>query len=487
MHAKTLFQKILFHVNSVDMKIQLTYISDTQSEVSNPDKVFPVFNGCCGDFNLEVLGIEAWGDPNIVSFDYTLQGNGVQVNTFSVELDPERMVFNLTVCGAGFTSNAALILKADGVVFATIYISNIIQFVEGSIETNIEDINFGTVLVGNELILSVILTNNSTNDIDIDPVFTGLCTGISFVDAADFTIPAGDSYEFFVKFAPLADGIDLSCLIGFNVAGLEQTCPLAQIGVLGKSLDDCTIPATEVINPSDCVEESELPSQGGDQATPFTELHTAFASFYNCADVSLVEMNTKLKSSGFFGLMDKSKKAANHINDVHYFAFYLYIMWLEKVEDALAACECCRFSKHPKYYIDKYKLDCIADYFRCRNIDITCWLKAFHVETVFFLHHLQRTADRTFTWNLNFGAAEQFADCPDTGASVCCIEGNAVYTSDWIYEHLKNYAACPSEPTGCLPFTANESEEQEFYTGSINELYNCDQTYTRNLNESICD
>ena len=455
------------------------------------DGQLSVIAGCCSSVSVDVYGLDCLGTVTHVDYNNTLKE--FTISNYKGE-DPTHITFDIEICSNFNDSGLSYIeFVCGGSVIATLYISDIAQVVASPVTSDISTLDFGIVIKNNTLTLPIILTNNSTEDIDLHAALSGSCSGVS-MGTNDFTLIAGGTYDFDVIFAPVTAGVNLNCTVVFNIDGEE--CVVLEVDLTGFSLDDCTLAAPLVVNRSDCYEggKGEYVWGGDDSNSPFTALHQAFADFYACNDVDLVAMSNKLKSSGFFGIFDKSKKTANDINDIHYLAMFLYAMWVEKFEDALANCECCRYSKHPKYYIDSYNLQCLFEYFRCKNIDISCWLKAFQVDKVMFLYRYTKTEDEAslFGWELGFGHAEQFTGTYDPDIErqedTCdSIDGDDTYSSDWIYEHLKNYVSCPVEEEDCLPYTANEIEEQEFYTGSINEIFNCELTYTRNLNEPNCD
>lgn len=115
---------------------------------------------------------------------------------------------------------------------------------------------------------------------------------------------------------------------------------------------------------------------------PLTTLQEMIADFYGCEDFDFVAQGKKLRARGFFGFFDKSNCVSNDIMDMHYLLFYLTGIHHEKLDDA-HSCGDCPYSFHPKYYIAKYKLDCIYTYFQKKGIDISCYLKAMNIHMIY--------------------------------------------------------------------------------------------------------
>ena len=109
------------------------------------------------------------------------------------------------------------------------------------------------------------------------------------------------------------------------------------------------------------------------------------AEFYRCSNFDYAVAGKKLKSTGFFGLFDNSNKTANAMMDMQYLNLYLQMIHYEKLNDAINCSSACKVSKHPRYYINTYQLDCIFEYFKCNNIDISCQLKAYYMDKLYYL------------------------------------------------------------------------------------------------------
>lgn len=168
---------------------------------------------------------------------------------------------------------------------------------------------------------------------------------------------------------------------------------------------------------------------------PKSALQQCIVDFYTCQE-SIEDKVKKLRSKGFFGLMDQSNCAANDINDIHYLLHYLTSMFLEKYQDATYNCTCCRYSKHPMYYIEKYNLCCIYEYFKCKGIDISCYLKAFHVENVFEItgFTLDPLMGQSYAYSVNYLNGDDFDICvspitidttTDLPSECCTDDGDA--------------------------------------------------------------
>jgi hypothetical protein len=154
------------------------------------------------------------------------------------------------------------------------------------------------------------------------------------------------------------------------------------------------------------------------------------SAFNDSSAVDIGVYSKKMMDTGIFGLFKKTEKYANLINDINYLQLLLHFMHQEKLNDAVRCFDNCNISKHPKYYINKYKLDKVFQAFRCKGIDISSYLKAYEVDKLYVLEQ-QHLVGSNYIENCFHGVdAEDYLMCKPPVSPVkapfvyepnCCI------------------------------------------------------------------
>ena len=137
-------------------------------------------------------------------------------------------------------------------------------------------------------------------------------------------------------------------------------------------------------------------------------------NFINSNEVNFVALSKKVRDTGLFGLLDKSKKYANILNDIHYLKLYLQMIHKEKIEDSIN-CDplaICSLSFHPNHYISKYNLDKIYKRFKCYGIDITSYLSAYNIDKLYRYKKLYYAEDKRTEDCFDIVSVSDFVMCP---------------------------------------------------------------------------
>lgn len=211
---------------------------------------------------------------------------------------------------------------------------------------------------------------------------------------------------------------------------------------------------------------------------PPTEYLEFVKLFADVKEVDIVKSVQKITQTGFFGLFDKSNDAAKNMMDIHYLLMKLSMMYLEKVQDA---CQENGFiSKHPSYYICKYQLPCVYDYFICKGVDISGYLIAFKT-------HLGLIATLSTDEDLHINQTNSYADPSEFTEE----EMPAIAKSECEWEilllNLKSVAAEVCVTENCEiwhVFNESENANEPFIFNSTD----CEvEPYVFNENEDPCN
>lgn len=107
-----------------------------------------------------------------------------------------------------------------------------------------------------------------------------------------------------------------------------------------------------------------------------SELEMFMARYFSCATDNMICWSEGISTAEELMQVDKEEMYVNNINDYMYLYMYLSIIYWQRKCDAKKNPPCYT-DFGPKYYYDLYQLECIVNYFRCKNIDIKSMLASF--------------------------------------------------------------------------------------------------------------